>query len=521
MRIGQSRWTGAWVTLGLSAFAFAVAGYHPYAEDGGVYVAGVEKLLQPELFPTWSAFVTEHLRISLFAPLVAALVRGTHVPLAGVLLALYFAGIWATLYGGWMLAARCVASLEGRVGAVALLSCWLTLPVAGTSLIAMDPYVTARTLSTPLTLMALAWALDWTLDWALDWALDWVPARRARRAIWCGLALTAAALVHPLMAGYGLAAIALVGCMGAREQWVRKAGPWALAAFAVVGAGVVQASAPPESADYLLVAVTRYYWFPARWEWFEWLGLLGPVAVILALQTRRAAIRSANDAVPGLVLGRAAVALAAISFAVACLYSREGLGTHLVARLQPLRCFQLVYLVMALLLGAWVGEAILCGRVWRWLLLLTTLGGLMGFVQTQIYANSAHVEWPGSVPRNAWEQAFLWARQNTPADALFALDARYITRGKGEDAQCFRAIAERSALPDYSKDGGEASITPDLTAAWVVGQAAQTGLETESDAARAAKLRPLGVGWVVLERASETAWVCPYANERVKICRVP
>ena len=115
----------------------------------------------------------------------------------------------------------------------------------------------------------------------------------------------------------------------------------------------------------------------------------------------------------------------------------------------------------------------------------------------------------------------MWVRKNAPVDALFALDARYITEGHGEDAQCFRAIAERSALPDYSKDGGEASITPQLTEAWVAGTTAQSGLEQESDADRAAKVKSLGATWVVLERGADTAWVCPYANEGVKVCRIP
>ena len=82
--------------------------------------------------------------------------------------------------------------------------------------------------------------------------------------------------------------------------------------------------------------------------------------------------------------------------------------------------------------------------------------------------------------RNLWVQAFVWIRGNTPKDALFALDADYINAA-GEDAQCFRAIAERSALPDYSKDGGEASIAPELADAWAIGQAAQQRL---SDAER-------------------------------------
>ena len=153
--------------------------------------------------------------------------------------------------------------------------------------------------------------------------------------------------------------------------------------------------------------------------------------------------------------------------------------------------------------------------------MFVVLGGLMAFVQMQIYANSAHIEWPGRPTRNAWEQAFVWARENTPERALFALDARYITRGRGEDAQCFRAIGQRSALADYSKDGGEASITPALTSAWVAGVDAQTGLERENDTERAQKLRPLGVDWVVLELGSATTWTCPYQNERVKVCRLP
>ncbi len=496
---GRELRTRMLATLGLSGFALAVAGYHPYAEDGGVYVAGVEKLLRPELFPAWTEFVTEHLRFSLFAPAVAAVVRGTHAPLAWVLLGLYCAGIWATLLGGWMVAARCTASLRGRLGAVALLACWLTLPIAGTSLILMDPCVTARTLSTPLVLMALAWALE-----------------DNRRGWWrCAVALLLAAMVHPLMAGYGLAAVLVVACLQSPRAAMQRWGPWGLALAALMGAGLVQAMAPAESADYVRVAITRYYWFLVRWEWFEWLGLAGPMVVLGALMHGRRGLAA------GQVLARAAMVLGAIAFAVACCFARESLATHLVARLQPLRSFQVVYEVMILLLGAWMAEVLLRGKVWRWAALLVALGGVMASAQRQIYASSAHVEWPGEKPQNAWERAFVWARENTPVDAVFALDARYITRGRGEDAQCFRALAERSALPDYSKDGGEASITPALTGAWIRGVEAQMELEKKSDAERAARVKPLGADWVVLERTSSTGWVCPYANERVKVCRVP
>ncbi len=81
---------------------------------------------------------------------------------------------------------------------------------------------------------------------------------------------------------------------------------------------------------------------------------------------------------------------------------------------------------------------------------------IMFAAQRLTYPASSHVEWPGLTPRNPWQQAFLWIRANTPEDAIFALDNDYI-EWPGEDAQGFRATAERSAVADYFKDGGIAS----------------------------------------------------------------
>jgi hypothetical protein len=103
---------------------------------------------------------------------------------------------------------------------------------------------------------------------------------------------------------------------------------------------------------------------------------------------------------------------------------------------------------------------------------------------------------------------------------VFALDAEYITQ-PGEDAQSFRAIAERSVLPDYSKDGGVVTNRSELAASWAQGQTAQAGLNLESDKQRLAALKPLGVTWVVLERGAATGFVCSYANDAVKVCRLP
>ena len=463
-----------------------------------VYIAGIKKLLSPALYPFWTEFVTEHLRFSLFAPCVVLLVRISHLSLDAVLFALYLAGIWGMLFAGWLLASRVTQDFAGRLGGVVLLACWLTLPIAGTSLMLMDPYVTARTLSTPLVLAALAWALD--------------RRRACRRWARCVASLLLAALMHPLMAGYGVAAILAIVCV--------RHGRRACLCFVLAAAGAAGALnwfARPESAAYVRVAITRYYWFLSQWQWYEWLGWMAPPLLLWWL------VRQPQGSKPDTALrtvGYAAILLALTSVSIALLFCRQAMPAHLVARMQPLRSLQIVYEVMIVLLGSWLGRTMLRERPWRWALVLLLLGMTMRAVQRSIYPNSAHIEYPGAAPANAWERAFLWVRTNTPQDALFALDARYITRGHGEDAQCFRAIAERSALPDYSKDGGEASITPELTGAWMQGQTAQTNLEAESDADRLAALHPLDVTWIVLERSSPTAFACPYRNERVKVCRL-
>jgi hypothetical protein len=149
------------------------------------------------------------------------------------------------------------------------------------------------------------------------------------------------------------------------------------------------------------------------------------------------------------------------------------------------------------------------------------LGAIMFAFARSAFPASRHLEFPWTTPRNPWVQAFLWIRDNTPKDALFALDADYIN-APSENAQCFRAIAERSSLPDYSKDGGEASIAPGLTTEWKAGQQAQQLLSapTTTDAMRIATLAPLGVSWLVLDARAATNLDCPYANATVKVCRL-
>jgi hypothetical protein len=271
--------------------------------------------------------------------------------------------------------------------------------------------------------------------------------------------------------------------------------------------------------------MTRTYWFVAEWQWYEMLGLAAPLAILIGFAWKRRLPSTLLGSTPEedarQALARMAGAVGATYWLVATLFARAGAATHLIARLQPLRAFQVVYLVLVLTLGAQLGERLLRRRTWRWVAAMLLLGGVMFGAQLSFFPHSNHMELPGITPQNQWVQAFLWVRQNTPKDALFALDADYIN-APGEDAQCFRSIAERSALADYSKDGGEASIAPDLTGEWAREQAAQRGLNALSttDAERLAALRPLGATWVVLEAGAATGLDCPYRNSAVKVCRL-
>jgi hypothetical protein len=504
----------------LAGCTLLIHGYHPLAEDGGLYVAGVEYTLQPTLFPRYTAFVTEHLGYSIFAPLLAGAVRCSHLPLSVVLLLACVASLLLSFYSAHQLLRRCVASQWSQLGGLALLAAWWTLPIAGTSLMLMDPYLTARSFSTPLSLLAIALALD---DWPVRRKAAW-PTWRS--ACGCALVLAAAALLHPLMATYALAFVIALRAARLSRSWRAFAG----LAFAALGvAAILQAHAQPEPPEVFAAALSRYYWFLSQWQWYELLGLAGPI-IILLLLGRSAIVRRSSATV---LLIHASIFAGLTAVLVALLYAHQNSTTHAVARLQPLRIFLLLYAVMTLLLGSWLTQtcATALGRTSstpkrRLLIALpccvfATMAATFFFVQRATYPASPHLELPGRQARNTnpWVEAFLWSRAHTPPDALFALDAKYVNE-EGEDAQTFRAWALRSALPDFSKDGGEAAISPALAAAWQTAATAQRGLSTEDDHIRDVRILPLGATWMIVHATAQTKHPCPYDNGVIKVCQL-
>jgi hypothetical protein len=504
------RWTLLIAALTLATFV--VQGYHPLAEDGGLYVAGVEFTLNPRLFPHYTQFVSEHLRFSIFAPVLSAIIRFTRLPMLFVILLADLASIALTLAAARSVLRRIFISERAQLAGTAMLGALWTLPIAGTSLLLMDPYVTARSLSTPLSLWAIALALD-----------SW---KRRRSLAGCIAALALAAAFHPLMAGYALGFILVLRILRSPKRIPLL---FVLGLLALLGTTLLQAHAPADSPAVVLASKSRYYWFLSQWHWYEIFGLIGPFLILLPhLRFNRARLRT-----PGVTLCIAAILYGSFATLLALLFAHESYPSHLVARLQPLRVFLMIYIIMVLLLGAGLQQLLESAfarlssprlqRCSSYTVAVTVLiAALVMYVsQRRQFPASSHIELPWRVHKNPnpWVQAFLWCRDNTPVDALFALDAHYITTS-GEDAQTFRATAERSAVPDFSKDGGEASITPRLADQWLTGFTAQLKLSSLDEHTLRSRFAPLGVTWLVLRSSSPAALECPYDNGEIKVCKL-
>ncbi|MGA7708514.1 MAG: hypothetical protein WCD77_12055, partial [Acidobacteriaceae bacterium] len=129
---------------GLTVLALLIQGYHPFVDDAAIYIAGIEKVIHPSLFPVHAEYVLPHLKHSLFSLALGWLVRGLHIPLRYALFTSYVASLWMMVFACWRLSQLLFSSSRGRAGAMLLMTATLTLPVAGSAIFILDPYLTAR-----------------------------------------------------------------------------------------------------------------------------------------------------------------------------------------------------------------------------------------------------------------------------------------------------------------------------------------------------------------------------------------
>ncbi len=491
--------SGKYKTLGalllVTAGALLVMGYHPCAEDAEIYMPGVQKILQPNLFPVGSEFFLSHAKLTFFPNLIAISLRVTHLPFEVGIFLWQVGSIFLLLWACWELSGLLFFTARARWGAVCLVAALLTLPVAGTALYIMDQFLNPRNLAAFAAVFAVARALE--------------------KKYWRGfLWILFAACVHPLMWVFPFAFCLLLAVMERfGDGW--KAGCEKVAAVAAVFVLPGIPLAPVPSRAYEEAAKLHSYFYIQKWAWYEWLGAIAPLILFwwfARLARRRQAACLERVCWAFVVYG--------VVFLVGALVVDLPARFEVLARLQPMRSLHLMYVVLFLVIGGFLGEYVLRGRAWRWVLLFVPLSLGMFYAQRALFPASAHLELPGRAPKNSWAQAFVWVRENTPVEAVFAIDPQYM-RIAGEDEIGFRCLARRSRLADWVKDNGAVSMFPQMGEEWWSEVQAQAGWRDfrREDFLRLKK--QYGVGWVVLQRFADARMDCPFANAAVQVCRIP
>lgn len=479
-------------TFGFAVLAVCVHGYHPYSEDAAIYIPAIKKLLDPSLYPHASEFFLSHARFSLLSRLIALSVVVTRVPLSYALLRWHLLSVALTLAACWRVCEACLPGKRSAMIGTALIAGCLTVPIAGTSLLMADPYLTGRALSTPALLFAIAAVLE---------------HRPWRAATWLGVAL----LMHPLMAVYGGALALTLFALEYGRRWLL----WGLGAAAAITtvAGIEYAQHTFVSESYRAAVMTRSYLFLANWEWYEVIGLIAPLAMFAWLAWKQ---RDRNGKLAN--CGKAVV-LNGVGFLIVALATVGTPVLPTLARYQPLRSFHLIYLLMFLLPVNLGLQKLASVHPLIPVVALAMLYAGMFTVARQTFPASPHVEWPWIRSENPWRQAFDWTRNNTPKDAVFALNPDYMEE-PSEDSLGFRAYAERASLADRSKDGGVVALFPRLSQQWYQETNDTAVLRHRFSESEFSALQKDGATWVVIRVQPLMPLHCPYNNGRVAVCHL-
>jgi len=467
-----------------------IHGYHPYAQDASIYVPGIERQLNASLFRSDLMFVNGHAKLSIFSSLMAAGMRLLPISLDVFLLLTYLVSIAAFVTGCSCLAAFLSRSPGARWSAALLAACCFTLPAAGTSLLLMDPYVTARSISTPASLFAILACLK----------RSWLSATL--------LALLAMA-VHPLMGIYLGAFLVLLVLLDQRRHRTATA----LCGIGFLSAGVLAftTSTADISSAYREAALSRTYYFLSGWHWYEIVGLLAPI-LLMAWVWAKAETRSriAHISAASVLAGSTAL-LISLCFV-------HSSSPDFLMRIQVLRVFHLVYLLGLVLIGGVVGERFWESRRWTVAILFAAAGIGMYAGARISYSSSPHIQLPFWATASSQGLILNWIRLNTPTDAVFAADP-VLQRQINQDDLGFRATTERSILTDV-KDEGIASLFPNVADAWATRRNAQIGLNRLTDTQIVVRLKPYGVSWLLLPANKDTAFSCPYRDNGIAVCQL-
>ncbi|KAA6464655.1 hypothetical protein DYQ86_01445 [Acidobacteria bacterium AB60] len=491
--------------LGLAVVAFLIHGYHPFSEDAETYLPGIERLLNPQLFPIGSEYFQLHAHLTWFPQLIGYSARILHVRLEWALLFWQVASFFLFLLACWDFVNLMFPRRIARWAGVSLIAVLFTMPVAGTALYVMDPFLNPRNITAFAEVLAVTSVV--------------------RRRYWIAVpVLIFAGSIHPLMTAFTASLCALVVGLDRIPEWLAGRGAFGEsipkeqsnpALPAAVGIASVNGifSAPTEAYDR--VAASHRYQFLVRWTWYELVGAVAPIFLFLWFSSlaRARGMRNLD------LLSRAIAIFTTIYFVLGLAVSIPH-RLEVFSLLQPMRSLRIVYILMILIGGGLVGEYVLRNRIWRWICLFLPLSAGMCWAQRALYPASPHLELPSDHFANPWAQAFLWARENTPSQAIFALDPFYMNE-PGEDSHGFRAIAQRSRLADGTKDSGVVELFPEIANSWMRQVQAQTGIDqfTHTDFERLKD--QFDASWVILHTSNQNEIPCPYRNSAVMVCRIP
>ena len=235
----------------LAASGLLIAGYHPGAEDDGVYLSAIKRDLNPALYPYDSDFFAVQLQATIFDKVMAASVRLTHAPLGGVMFTWHYLTIYLVLLGCWRLSRRLFPEASAHWASTTLLATLLTLPVAGSALYIVDQNLHPHAMATAAILAAIVAILD-------------------RTYVQSVLLLLLAALLHPIMASFGISfCIFLI--------WRPPLAETKPSILLLAPLGWIF---EPTSPAWRVAANTRDYYFLGRWEWYDWLGVFAPFGIL-------------------------------------------------------------------------------------------------------------------------------------------------------------------------------------------------------------------------------------------------
>jgi len=492
----MGRWKTGLFLLLLTVASVLIHGYHPYAEDAEIYLPGVERILNPALFPTGQEFFLSHASMTLFPRLVAWSIRVTHLSLETALFAWHLVSIFLFLLACWQLTCILFSTARARWSSVCLIAALLTIPVAATALYVMDEYLNPRNLAAFGAVFAVARVLD---------------GKYVRTGLW----IVFTACIHPLMWVFPLSFCALWMML---RQFERCPGTEKKTGLGPAPVGCLVVMSIPFAVNagsaYHEAAKMHTYFFLQDWKWYEWLGILAPLTLLMWFSKI-----AQKQQMTLLEQGCRTFSIYGAIYVFVSLVIDLPAPFETLARLQPMRSLHLLYVFLFVSLGGLVGEYVLKDRPWRWLALFVPLSLGMFSVQRSLFRDSEAIEWPNREPRNPWAQAFLWVRRNTPANAVFALNPGYM-QALGDDAIGFRCLAQRSRLADLVKDGGVVSMFPPLADTWWEQIQAQSPWDKFQIADFARLHEKYGVSWVVLQQPDATELNCPYQNTTVRVCRL-